>query len=69
MSESLAPDFLSMLVCPVTHSPLIQAGDWLYSTDSADRRKYPIRDGIPVMLVDESQQVSEEEFKDATTRS
>ncbi len=53
---------LEIMACPVTHAPLVQVGDWLYSTDRQTRRKYPIRDGIPVMLVDESQVVDVEEF-------
>ena len=54
---------LRIMVCPVAHAPLVQVGDWLYSTDPATRRKYPIRDGIPIMLIDESEVVSEEEFR------
>ncbi len=49
--------------CPVGHAPLVQAGDWLYSTDSKTRRKYPIRDGIPIMLIEESQEAALEEFE------
>ena len=54
---------LSIMECPVAHVPLVQAGNWLYSTDAATRQKYPIRDGIPIMLVDEAEVASEEEFK------
>lgn len=57
---------LEILVCPKTHAPLVQVGEWLYSTDPADRRKYPVRDGIPIMLIEESVQVSEEEYQRAT---
>jgi uncharacterized protein YbaR (Trm112 family) len=53
---------LKMMECPVAHAPLVQVGDWLYSTDRETRRKYPIRDGIPVMLIDESEVVAPEEF-------
>ena len=53
---------LELMECPVAHVPLVQAGDWLYATDPATRRKYPIRDGIPVMLVDESEVVDADEF-------
>lgn len=63
MSEALNPELLKILVCPKTHAPLVQAGDWLYSTNLDDKRKYPIRDGIPIMLFEESVNVSEEEFQ------
>ncbi|UCG34291.1 MAG: Trm112 family protein [Phycisphaerales bacterium] len=62
MNQRLDPEFLKILVCPITKAPLIQRGEWLYSTDSANRKKYPIRDGIPVMLVEEAIDVDEEEF-------
>lgn len=69
MSQTLDPQLMEILVCPKTHAALIQGGDWLYSTASGDRRKYPIRDGIPIMLIEESVQVSEEEFRRATHRT
>ena len=53
---------LEIMVCPASHAPLVQVGDWLYSTDRETRRKYPIRDGIPIMLVDESVVADIEEF-------
>ena len=56
-------ELLKLMVCPVSHAPLIQSGDWLYSTDPMTRRKYPVRDGIPIMLVDESEEVDPVEFK------
>ncbi len=62
MAEPLDPELLSILVCPETHAPLVQVGDWLYSTDPATRRRYPIREGIPIMLIDESEVVDEAEF-------
>ncbi len=59
----LDKDFLSILVCPESHAPLVQVGDWLYSTDSATRKRYPIRDGIPIMLIDEAETVDQTEWK------
>ena len=59
----LAPELLSILVCPESHAPLVQVGDWLYSTDSATRKRYPIRDGIPIMLIDEAQTVAKDEWE------
>ena len=55
-------ELLRIMVCPVTHAPLVQLGDWLYSTDPATRRKYPIQDGIPIILVDESEVTDHAEF-------
>jgi len=55
-------ELLRIMVCPVAHAPLVQSGDWLYSTDPATRRKYPIRDGIPIMLIDESEVTDQAEF-------
>jgi len=62
MDKTVDADLLKILVCPDSKAPLIQVGDWLYSTDPATRRRYPIRDGIPIMLIDESEVLSEEEF-------
>ena len=56
-------ELLAILVCPQSHASLVQVGDWLYSTDEETRLRYPIRDGIPVMLIDESETVEVEEFK------
>lgn len=62
MAEALDPELMTILVCPDSHARLVQVGDWLYSTDAATRRRYPIREGIPIMLVDESEVVEEGEF-------
>ena len=48
-----------ILVCPKTKSKLVIEGDWLVSVDPQSRLRYGIRNGIPVMLVDEA--VSREE--------
>ena len=56
-------ELLEILECPVAHVPLVQHEDWLYSTDVETRRKYPIRDGIPIMLIDESSVAEADEFK------
>lgn len=55
-------ELLRIMQCPVGHAPLIQAGDWLYSTDAETRRRYPIRDGIPIMLIEEAEVVEPDEF-------
>ncbi len=59
------PDLLAIMVCPVSRAPLHQAGDFLVSTDEATRLRYPIRDGIPVMLEEEAEEMSPDEWKSA----
>jgi uncharacterized protein YbaR (Trm112 family) len=54
---------LEIMECPVGHAPLVQVGDWLYSTDPVTRRRYPIRDGIPIMLIDQAEVVDPKEFE------
>ena len=43
---------LEILVCPKTHSSLVLHGDELISKDA--KLAYPIRDGIPIMLIEEA---------------
>lgn len=45
------------LVCPLTHAALVQDGDTLVACEPQHRLRYAIRDGIPVMLVDDATQV------------
>jgi len=45
-------EFLSIIRCPVTHSRLRLEGDWLIAETGGLR--YPIRDGIPILLADEA---------------
>jgi len=65
----VSKDLLSILVCPDTKAPVVQVGDWLYSTDRQSRRRYPIRDGIPIMLIDESEIVDLADFDEAMARA
>ena len=54
---------LPLLRCPQTHAPLVFEGDALISTDPASRLKYLIKDDIPVMIIDEAVELSEEEWQ------
>jgi len=49
----ISTELLSILACPVDKAPLELQGDRLVCTQCG--RRYPIRDGIPVMLVDEAE--------------
>ena len=51
---------LEILVCPKTHSSLIQLGDELISKEA--KLAYPIRDGIPIMLIEGARELSQEEL-------
>lgn len=46
------PDLLAILACPACRAPLDVAGDELVCTGCG--LAYPVRDGIPVLLVDEA---------------
>ena len=48
----LDPDLLDILRCPLTHSKLRQEGDFLVAETGG--LAYPVRDGIPVMLMEEA---------------
>ncbi|HTV47407.1 MAG TPA: Trm112 family protein [Phycisphaerae bacterium] len=53
MKQSPDPDLLQILVCPLTRSPLRLQGNYLIS--QVGGLKYPIKDGIPVLLVDQAE--------------
>ena len=52
---SIDPKLLEILACPACDNrpPVRQEGDRLICDEC--KRRYPIRDGIPVMLVDEAE--------------
>ena len=57
------PKLLEILVCPETKAPLVLDGETLVSTDPETRRRYRIEDDIPIMLIDESEVLSESEWR------
>jgi hypothetical protein len=65
---SIDPELLEMLVCPLSRAPLLLDEDTLVSTDLATRRRYRIDDGIPVMLVDESEELDEATWREILAR-
>ena len=56
------PAMLEVLVCPVTHGPLEydRARNELVSRQLG--RAFPVRAGVPVMLLDEARELSETEI-------
>lgn len=54
--QTLTPQVLAILRCPLTRSQLQQDGDWLVAEKPQGAGlRYPIKDGIPVLLMDEAE--------------
>lgn len=51
-ADAIAADLLEILVCPLTRAKLRQEG--LELVAEVGGLRYPIRDGIPIMLIDEA---------------
>jgi uncharacterized protein YbaR (Trm112 family) len=45
---------LSILACPACQADVIEKDDKIVCTNVTCALKYPVREGIPVMLVDEA---------------
>jgi uncharacterized protein len=60
-SGSLDPRLLEILACPKDKGPLIYFADEDSLYNPRLRLRYHVRDGIPVMLVDEADEVDESE--------
>ena len=59
----ISKDLLEILCCPETKADLVLEGNTLVSTDKDTRRRYRIEDDIPIMLIDESEQLNIEEWE------
>ncbi len=58
---ALDDKLLSILVCPADRGPLLYVDNVLYNPRL--RRAYRIDDGIPVLLIDEATDASEDEHE------
>lgn len=58
----ISKELLDILCCPETKADLVLDGNTLVSTDRNTRRRYRIDDDIPIMLIDESEQLTIEEW-------
>jgi uncharacterized protein YbaR (Trm112 family) len=60
-AADIDPRLLEILVCPQTKGPLVykrEAGELL---SKKARLAFPIRDGVPIMLIDEARLLTDEE--------
>ena len=64
----ISKELLDILCCPETKADLILDENTLVSTDINTRRRYRIEDDIPVMLIDESEKLSIDDWKDIMKR-
>lgn len=64
----ISKELLEMLCCPETKADLVLDGETLVSTDKTTRRRYRIEKDIPIMLIEESEQLSEKEWVEIMQR-
>ena len=55
------PQLLEILVCPLSKGPLRYDRERQELISDRARLAYPIRDGIPIMLIDEARELDETE--------
>ena len=60
----ISKDLLGILCCPESKADLVLDGNFLVSVDKNTRRRYRIEDDIPIMLIEESEQLDMETWKE-----
>jgi uncharacterized protein len=58
---ALDPQLLEILACPEDKGPLLYFADEDSLYNPRLKRRYQVRDGIPIMLIDEAETVSDQE--------
>ena len=56
-NSEVDPKLLEILVCPMTKGPLRYDRDKQELISDQAKLAYPIRDGIPIMLIDEARKL------------
>lgn len=64
----LSKELLDVLCCPETKADLVLDGNFLVSTDKSTRKRYRIEDDIPIMLLDEAEQLDEKTWQEIMQR-
>lgn len=59
----ISKELLDILCCPETKADLVLEENSLISTDKETRRKYRIESNIPIMLIEESEQLDYETWE------
>lgn len=69
MSMPLDPLLVEVLACPVDKGPLLWFADEDLLYNARLHKSYAVRDGIPILLVDESTDVSDAEHERLTAKA
>lgn len=59
-ADGIDPKMLELLVCPLTKGRLRYDSDRFELVSEKARLAYPVRDGIPIMLVSEARELDDE---------
>ena len=62
-ATAVDPRLLEILVCPLTKKPLRYDREAQELISDAARLAYPVRDGIPIMLVEEARALADSEVR------
>lgn len=68
-ADRLDPRLLEILACPEDKGPLLYFADEQVLYNPRLRRTYAVRDGIPVMLIEEASTVDDTEHERLTAKA
>ncbi len=66
---ALDPQLLEILACPEDKGPLLYFQDESSLYNPRLKRRYAIRDDIPIMLIDEAETVGDDEHRRLTAKA
>lgn len=61
MSADVDPKLLEVLVCPQSRQPLRYDKERQELVSASARLAYPVRDGVPILLIDEARELEPNE--------
>ncbi len=67
LGGKISEELLKILVCPEDKGPLMLVDDGKFLLNPRNGYKYPIRNGIPVMLIEEGKKYRDPNFVPAAT--
>jgi uncharacterized protein YbaR (Trm112 family) len=61
MTGDLDPKLLEVLACPQTRTPLAYDREKQELVSAQARLAYPVRDGVPILIIDEARELGADE--------